>query len=106
MRAAAACLMAMAVLMTGAAFADDEHVERRQGAEQASRGAAIGELVPLATIVASVLERYPGRIVETEFETEGGQPHYEFHVMRADGRVIEIKVDARDGSYLGREAED
>jgi len=97
------CLAAsVAFAVTGFALADsddDDRDRRHEAAEQAIHGAETGELMPFASIVASVRQKYPGEILETEFETSGGQPYYEFHILRDDGRVIEIKVDARDGRY-------
>jgi uncharacterized membrane protein YkoI len=94
------------VAAVGWACADEEHEGRREDAERASRGAESGEFMPLARIVAAVRERYPGEIVETEFETEGGRPWYEFHILQPDGHLIEIKVDARSGRYLKLHSDD
>ena len=94
------------VAAAGRAMADEELERRHQDAERASRAAAAGEFVPLATIVTKVRARYPGEIVETELETDEGRAYYEFHVLQADGRVIEIKVDARSGRYLTAKTDD
>ena len=90
----------------GAAVADDEFDRRHEDAERASRAATAGEFVPLAKIVTTLRARYPGEIVGTELEAEGGRPYYEFHILRPDGRVIEIKVDARSGRYLTGKTDD
>jgi uncharacterized membrane protein YkoI len=100
------CAVALAISVNGFAFADGEHDDRREDAEKARRGAESGEFVPLATIVAGVRARYPGEIVETEFESEDGQIYYEFHILRQNGRLIEIKVDARSGRLIGDETDD
>src|SRR5262245_8841751 len=103
-------LVAVAVAMTAAtagfARADGDGDDRREAAERASRGARSGELVPLASIVATVRSKYAGEIVATEFESEGGRPYYEFHLLAEDGRLTEVKVDARSGRILGREPDD
>jgi uncharacterized membrane protein YkoI len=98
-----AAAIAVAVAVSGFALADDD---RHEEAERASRGAASGEFLPLAEIVAGVRERHPGEIVETEFESHDGRAYYEFHILRQDGRLIEIKVDARSGSYLDAGSDD
>jgi uncharacterized membrane protein YkoI len=85
---------------------DDDGELRHQGAERASRGAETGEFVPLASIVAAVRGKYAGEIVETEFETSGGPPYYEFHILAVDGRVTEVRVDARSGRFLAKAADD
>jgi uncharacterized membrane protein YkoI len=97
------CVLAAA----GTAVADDDELERRhQDAERASRAAISGEFLPLARIVTKLRARFPGEIVETELESEDGHPYYEFHVLQPDGRVIEIKVDARSGRYLAGATDD
>ena len=77
--------VALAAATPGFARADgdgDHDGDRRhEAAEQASRGARSGELVPLASIVAMVRAKYPGEIVATEFETRHGRPYYEFHLL-------------------------
>jgi len=88
------------------AVADDDLKRRHSDAERASRAAVSGEFVPLARIVTKLRARYPGEIVETELESEDGHPYYEFHVLQPDGRVIEIKVDARSGRYLAGATDD
>jgi uncharacterized membrane protein YkoI len=100
------CAVALAVAVTGWAYADDEHERRHDDAERASRGAQSGEFMPLARIVAAVRAQYQGKIVETEFESEDGPPYYEFHILQPDGHLIEIKVDARSGRYLKMQSDD
>jgi uncharacterized membrane protein YkoI len=96
----------MAIAVAATAFADDDHEGRHESAERASRGARTGEFVPLARIIAGVRERYVGDIVETELEAEDGQYYYEFHILQQNGRLIEIKVDARSGRYLKSRTDD
>lgn len=86
---------------------DDDDLDRRHdGADRAMQGAASGEFVPLATILASVREKFAGEVVETEFESGDSHVYYEFHILRPDGRIIEIKVDARSGRFLGKRGDD
>jgi uncharacterized membrane protein YkoI len=94
------------VAAAGKAMADEDLERRHEDAERASRAAVAGEFVPLASIVTKLRARYPGEIVETELETQDGRAYYEFHVLQADGRVIEIKVDARSGRYLTGKTDD
>ena len=64
-----------------------------------------GEILPLETI----LERFPpdeyGRLLDLEVEREHGAVIYEFEFLRADGRIVEIEVDASDGRILQQEVE-
>jgi uncharacterized membrane protein YkoI len=98
----------IALVLATAAFclAEDEHQDRHRSAERARRGAESGEFVPLAEIVATIRERYPGEIVETELESESGRPYYEFHILLEGGRLIEVRVDARNGRYMALKTDD
>jgi uncharacterized membrane protein YkoI len=39
-------------------------------------------------------------VLEAELETRKGVPVYELELLRDDGRVLEVEVDARDGTVL------
>jgi uncharacterized membrane protein YkoI len=104
-----ALTVALTVAAAGFAIADsdgDRDDGRHEAAERASRGAESGELVPLARIVAILRSKFAGQIVATEFESKGGRPYYEFHLLAEDGRLTEVKVDASNGRILGREPDD
>ena len=64
-----------------------------------------GKILPLETI----LERFPpktyGKLLDLEVERERGLVIYEFEFLRADGQVLEVEVDARDGTILESEVE-
>jgi uncharacterized membrane protein YkoI len=98
--------VALAVSVTGWAYADKDYESRHEDAERASRGAESGEFVPLARIVTAIRGRYQGEVVEIELESLHGRPYYEFHILQPDGHLIEIKVDARSGRYLTMQDDD
>lgn len=102
-------VIAFAVALAPAlGHADNEGHERkdRHGrADEVYKLRREGKLMPLADIMAQVQERFPGQILETEFEQNEGQIVYEFYVLQADGIVREIKVDARTGRILTAEVD-
>lgn len=104
-RASSLLAVAVSVALASAALADGGKRDR-DDADRALEGARSGELLPIAGLMKSVLAAYPGQIVETELEEDDGTVYYEFYVLRSDGRVIEVKVDARDGRILSAEADD
>jgi len=65
-----------------------------------------GELLPLESILSLYPEKQYGKLLDLEAEREHGTIIYELKTLRADGRVTELKIDARDGSLLELEVED
>lgn len=65
-----------------------------------------GEILPLAEAVAALLKRFPGRIVEAEFERDDGVAIYELELVTEDGQLIDAEVDARTGAILEVEEDD
>lgn len=50
------------------------------------------------------LDKYPGEIVNTEYDIEDdGEVSYEFIIRTTSGKMIEIEVDATDGKLAGEE---
>ena len=65
-----------------------------------------GEILPLETILARFPEKKFGKLLDLEAEREHGSVIYEIEFLRADGRVVEVEVDARDGTILKQEVDD
>ena len=74
------------------ARADDghDHDVARQAVER-------GEIKPLAEILQRVRERFPGEIASVKIERERGRLRYEFRIVGAQGRLLELHVDAATG---------
>jgi uncharacterized membrane protein YkoI len=70
--------------------------------ERARDATARGEFVPLERILADAERREPGKVIDVELDED----EYEVEILRADGVVIELEYDARDGRLLEREVED
>jgi uncharacterized membrane protein YkoI len=65
-----------------------------------------GELLSLESILALYPEKQYGKLLDLEAERDRGTVIYELKTLRSDGRVTELKIDARDGSLLELEIED
>lgn len=65
-----------------------------------------GEILPLETILARFPAKEYGKLLDLEVEREHGTVVYQFEFLRTDGRIIEIEVDAKNGSLLEEEIED
>ena len=77
------------------AMADDERQEAEH--DQLRDGVASGRIKSLAELRRVVLSRVDGDIVSARVEQEHGLELYEFRVLRSDGRLVEVEVDARSG---------
>lgn len=97
-------LLAVPLLLVAAptARADDDDVDH----DVARRLVEKGDIRALSTIVEEVATSVPGKVLEVEFEHEKGLYKYELKILRPDGKVQEVEVDARSGSILKVEDDD
>jgi len=90
------CLMGFA----GVAGADDG---AEPLADDVRAAASHGEVLPLAKILAIAAQRVPGEVLKIELEREHGVLSYELKILARDGRVRELRLDARSGAVLALE---
>ena len=64
---------------------------------------AAGQILPLAQLLEQLPAGLEGRLLEVELEADRERPVYEIEWLAADGRVIEFRLDARDGTLLSRD---
>jgi uncharacterized membrane protein YkoI len=93
---AVSSLMVLGLALPGLAIPharadDDDHDLARRLVEK-------GEIRALSEIMEQVSAQYPGKVLEVEFESEHGRYTYEFKILRTDGKVVEVDVDARSGA--------
>jgi len=62
-----------------------------------------GEVLPLVKILAIASEQVPGDVIEVELEQERAELIYEIKILTGNGRVREVKIDARTGTVLNIE---
>jgi uncharacterized membrane protein YkoI len=77
-----------------AAGADDDDARRARTAREQRR------ILPLEQLIGQVSQSIPGRLLEAELDDEDGLLVYELRWQMADGRRLEIELDARDGRWL------
>ena len=87
-----AALIATAVA-AGAAARDDDREHR----DAMRRAVEAGDAMPLSDILVKVRGRIAGDVTGVEIERARGRWLYEFRVIRRDGRVLDVYVDARSG---------
>jgi uncharacterized membrane protein YkoI len=77
---------------TGAAQAHDH--------DQAERARERGEIRPLEEIMPILRERFSGEVAQIELEHDHGVWIYEFKLIDATGRLVEITIDAKTGAVV------
>lgn len=93
------CATLLLVLSVPAVAGDDDHERARAALER-------GEVMSLRHILDRVEREHPGRIVEVELEREHGRWIYEIRVLRDDGALLKLELDARDGALLRQRSRD
>ncbi len=89
----ATLLLAGAALPPAAADARPDH-ERARAAVRA------GEVMPLPQLLAQLQRSHPGQVLELELERDDGRWIYEVKLLQADGRLLELELDARTAQVL------
>ena len=77
---------------------DDDH-------DAALRAVDSGKALSRAEIRRVVLQRVPGEIVSVKLDRERSVLVYEFRILTANGRLVEVEVDATNGKFLEIENE-
>jgi uncharacterized membrane protein YkoI len=89
-------LAALAVLSASPAFA-----EGRDRDHEAVRSALMrNEILPLSRILAIAAERAPGDVLKIELERDRTALVYEVKILAPNGKVREVKIDAKTGVVL------
>lgn len=94
--------LAVFTLLASPVRADDDAADHNL----ARRLVAEGQIRALAVIVEEVKVQVPGEMLEVEFESENGIYKYELKILRPDGKIQEVEVDARTGTILKVEDDD
>lgn len=104
--ALALSLLALATLPALPALADSNAGRERDHDHDRARAALLaGEVLPLGQILERVQRLHPGHMLEVELEREDGRWIYEIKLLQASGGLLELEVDARNGSVLRRSRE-
>lgn len=93
---ALAAALVLALLGAGASQAGDGHDHDR-----ARQALEAGEILPLRAILERVGRDHPGQIMEVELERKEEGWRYEIKLLRSNGALVKLKIDARDGTVLG-----
>lgn len=86
-------LLAAAAWSVLPARADSDH-------DRARAAVVAGEVLPLPVILERVGRDHPGTVLEVDLERDKGRWIYELKLLRTDGGVLRLDVDASDGAVL------
>jgi len=89
------------VALAGGATADDDI-----GHDEARRLVESGRIRSLDAILSEIGARVPGKLIETKLERDDGLIVYDLKILRPDGRVQEVEVNAATGRILKIEDDD
>lgn len=62
-----------------------------------------GELLPLKVVLQRHRDRLWGRLIDLELEHQQGRWVYELELIDPRGVVLEYRIDAKSGEWLGQE---
>lgn len=90
-------LLVLLLVFLVPAFADDaeDHDQARQALEA-------GEILPLKNVLEKVAADTPGSVLEVELDRRHDRWVYEIKLLRQGGSVVKLRVDASDGTVIGR----
>jgi len=92
-------MLACGVLLTwGLALSSEGTQEKGEGLSTAT--------LSMEEAIAAARTKFPGQVLEAEFEHEDGKAVYEIEIASATGVVREIMVDAQSGELLSSDMED
>lgn len=74
--------------------------DRDDSRDRIQKAVALGKMKSLATLQKILRQHVSGDIVSVELLRHGRRPVYEFRVLKPNGRVVEVNIDAATGSIL------
>lgn len=91
-----------ALLLVVAAMTLVHEPSRADGVSTEQLRAAVkrGAALPLSELRRALGAAYAGEIIDVDVDEDDGRFRYEFKVLQASGRVIEVKMDAATGAIL------
>ncbi len=95
-------LFALPLLLALASPASAARPAQDPAQDVARRAVQQGRYVALEGVVRDALKRHPGQLLEVELD----DGVYEVEILRADGVVVELDYDARNGRLLKTELDD
>ncbi len=80
-----------------------KNAAKKKAQEEALQALRRGEILPLNRVLEIATREVPGNVIEVEYKAG---PKYEIKILTPDGRIREVKLDARTGAVLNIEDRD
>ncbi len=97
-RVALTCVL---VLLAGLGTAQArDHKDNDHDHERAHNAVQAGEVMPLEQVLARLAKDHPGQVLKIELEREDGLWTYEVKLLRTDGQLVKLLLDARTAEVL------
>ena len=100
MRVVRACLAVAGIGLWLAGVGLPALAGERADQDRARAAVQAGEVMPLPALLERVQRSHPGQVLRVELERDDGRWTYELRVLQADGRLLKLEVDARNGDVL------
>ena len=98
-------LLCVVLLLSCGGFsqADSDHDRARHAREA-------GEVLPLRNILERVRKEVPGEVLDVELDRDKDDDEvrwiYKIKVLRKNGSLVKLKIDARSGQMISRKIKD
>lgn len=85
----------------------DNEPEESEADEQAEQAVLAGQAtVSKEQAQATALQKFAGEVVKSELEDEDGKIVYGFEIRVGNGKVFDVKIDAKTGTFVKASADD
>lgn len=95
-----ACALLLSTLSFGVSTGLADKRDKRKEHEVVREALQRGEVLPLVRILAIANQQVPGDVIEVELEQDKVGLIYEIKILTGNGRVREVKIDARTGNVV------
>jgi uncharacterized membrane protein YkoI len=98
--AAFALAWPLALLMPATSARADRDRSEPEDHDRARQAVQAGQVLPLRTVLARLEREQAGQVMEVELEHDDGRWVYEIKLLKPDGRLVKLKLDARTATVL------
>lgn len=91
---------ATVVVVVGMLLVTPTWADRKGDHDRARAAVLAGEVMPLPDVLTRLQRSHSGQVLELELEREDGRWIYEVTLLRSDGQLLRLELDARTAQVL------